>query len=269
MIAAGSTFRSAVWISLILGFVTIAQPALARADLIDVENPSFENVTGSFVFNEFTFGPPVGWQFYDPNNLIVNLGAGPQFWPGTLAPSPPIFLDSIPDGNRVAILYNTADSGNLGEYGFQQTLAATLQPNSIYSLQVEIGNIASGTAVNNQFFDLSGFPGYRVDLLAGGVVIASDNNSLAGAIPEGGWGTSLVQFQTAAAHAQLGQPLSIRLVNLNVIDPLFPTADLEVDFDHIRFHVSSIPEPSTLILLGLTSSALLRRRRCLISSHDR
>ena len=35
------------------------------------------------------------------------------------------------------------------------------------------------------FFDLSGFPGYAVQLLAGGVVVAEDHNTLAGSIPEG------------------------------------------------------------------------------------
>ena len=52
-------------------------------------------------------------------------------------------------------------------------------------LLVDIGNIATGIAISGQTFFLDGLPGYRVELLAGGTVIASDNNSLAGSIAEG------------------------------------------------------------------------------------
>jgi hypothetical protein len=229
--------------------------------LVFVENPGFENVAGSVVFNEFTFGPPVGWQLYDPHNLLVNNGVGPQYWVGTLQPSPPTNFYSVPEGNRVAILFNYFGSGNQGEYGLHQTLAATLQAHSIYTLEVEIGNIASGTAVSGDFFNLDGFPGYRVDLMAGDVVIASDPNSLAGGIPEGQWGTSVLQFQTAAEHELLGQALGIRLVNLNIVDPAFPLADLEVDFDHVRLSVSAVPEPSAFGLVALVISGCLFRRQ--------
>ncbi len=221
-----------------------------RADLVVVQNPGFEDVTGSVLFNEFSFGPPVGWQIYNPDGVVVNNGVGPQFWVGTLRPSPPTNFFSVREGQRVAITFNESGTGNLGEYGLSQTLTTTLQANTRYDLEVEIGNIASGTALNGQFFNLNGFPGYRVDLLAGGVVIASDNNSLAGNTAEGEWGTSLLSFETTASHLQLGQSLGIRLVNLNVVDPSAPTADLEVDFDHVRLSATAVPEPSSAVLLG-------------------
>ena len=144
-----------------------------------------------------------------------------------------------------------------------QTLSATLQANTNYSLQVAIGNIASATSSNGTFFDLDGFPGYRVDLLAGGVVIADNNNSLAGSIPEGQFGTSTVAFSTGAAPAQLGQPLGIRLVNLNIVDLLFTDSDLEVDFDNVNLSAVAIPLPAALTLLSpiLGGMILLRRRR--------
>ncbi|MDP1562527.1 MAG: PEP-CTERM sorting domain-containing protein [Pirellulaceae bacterium] len=234
-----------------------------HADLVVVQNSSFEDVTGSVAFNEFTFGPPVGWQLHNPNGVVVNNGVGPQFWVGTLRPSPPTNFNSVPDGQRVAILFNEFGTGNLGEYGLSQTLTTTLQANMRYTLDVEIGNIASGTALNGQFFNLNGFPGYRVDLLAGGVVIASDNNSLAGSIPEGEWGTSTINFETTASHLQLGQALGIRLVNLNVVDLSAPTTDLEVDFDHVRLQASAVPEPSSGVLLGvlLLFTTFPRRQR--------
>jgi hapalindole H/12-epi-hapalindole U/12-epi-fischerindole U synthase len=228
------------------------QTVRLHAELIPVENPGFEDTAGGIEFNEFTFGPPPGWQLYDPNGLVLNNGAGPNFWVGTLAPTPPEFFEvPAPQGQRVAILYNVAGLGNLGAYGLQQILARNLLPNTRYRLQVDVGNIASGNAINGDFFNLDGFPGYRVDLLAGDTVIASDSNLLAGLIDEGNWGTSTVEFQADSVHPLVGQPLGIRLVNLNMIDSGFPSADLEVDFDHVRLSMTAVPEPSSLIALSL------------------
>ncbi len=204
---------------------------------------------------------------YDPSGITAG-GAGPTYYVGTLTPNPPTnFIAGAPEGDRVAIAFNFAGSGGQGEYGLEQTLDAVLQANSRYTLNVEIGNIASGTAENGVFFNLDGFPGYRVDLLAGGVVIASDNNSLADSIPadsiqEGTFATSTINLLTDDAHPLLGQTLAIRLVNLNSVDLAFPAADLEVDFDNVRLSVSAVPEPTAaLALLGLLGLFSLRRAR--------
>lgn len=125
-----------------------------------------------------------------------------------------------------------------------QTLSDPLLPNTTYTLDVEIGNIAAGTSVSNDFFELSGFPGYRVELLAGGEMIAQDNNSLAGTIPDGEFATSTIEFTTGDDHDQLGETLGIRLVNLNQIDPAHPGSDLEVDFDDIRLDATAAILPS-------------------------
>ncbi|QDT07385.1 hypothetical protein K227x_58120 [Rubripirellula lacrimiformis] len=233
---------------------SLASPS--DADLVTVINPSFEDIRGENFTNGFTFGPLGGWDLYDPNG-ITNGGAGNTYFVGTLTPAAnsPFFPSGAADGQRVGIAFNFAGSGGQGEYGMQQTLAATLQPNTAYSLDVEIGNIASGTS-----FDLSGFPGYRVDLLAGGVVVAQDNNSLNGLIAEGDFETSNISFATTASHAQLGQALQIRLVNLNQIDAAFPTADLEVDFDFIRLRATAVPEPSSLAALLIGIGMVARRR---------
>ena len=220
----------------------------AKADMLLVENASFENTIGQSVFNEFTFGTPFGWQRYDPSSII-----GPGVVLGTLHPNGVDFFNTLaPDGSRVAILFNSARQGD-GEYGIQQTLAAALQANTHYELSVEVGNIASGTDTSGTFFDLSEFPGYRIDLLAGGTVIASDTNSLT--ISEGQFATANVSFTSGATHAQLGQNLAIRLVNLNVIPPGFTqmtSPDLEVDFDRVALQATSaVPEPGSLTLLSL------------------
>jgi len=233
----------------------------ANADVIDVVNAGFEDITGQNQSGEFTFGPPNGWDLYDPGG-ITGGGAGNTYFVGTLAPTAPTFFtNGAPEGTRVGIAFNFDGSGGQGEYGLQQTLSTSLAANSQYSLQVEIGNIASGSSQAGTFFNLDGFPGYRVDVLAGGVVMAQDNNTLSGAIAEGDFQTSHVSFQTGAVHPQLGQPLQIRLVNLNQVDLAFPNAELEVDFDDVRFNVTSVPEASGWLLAFAAAALQLTRRR--------
>ena len=101
------------------------------------------------------------------------------------------------------------------------------------------GNIASGIGAPpaNFFFNLDGFPGYAVQLLAGGEVVAEDFNSLFTQIPEGEFRETTVTLNVGASHPRLGQQLAIRLVNLNI--PGTPAEPgIEVDFDDIRLDAS-------------------------------
>ncbi len=229
-----------------------------RADLVNVVNSGFEDTTGQTVFNEFTFGEPVGWTNYNPDGILPSSG----IFPGTLRPNGVDFFDDLaPEGERVAILFNSTRQGE-GVYGMEQTLSTVLKSDTRYTLTVEVGNIASGFASNGTFFNLDEFPGYQVDLLAGGVVLAQDLNSLT--IPEAEFATSTVSFQTSASHAQLGQPLGIRIVNLNEIPAGFDQAtspDLEVDFDRVRLDVSAVPEPGAIGWLGFAFAGLVIRRK--------
>jgi hypothetical protein len=45
-----------IWLAISLFWAALGQIASSRADLVFVENPGFENVAGSVVFHEFTFG---------------------------------------------------------------------------------------------------------------------------------------------------------------------------------------------------------------------
>lgn len=253
-------------------------PSLRAADLA-VVNPGFEDVSVvGMSYNEFTFGALPGWSFYDPSGA-KDSGAGASFYIGTLRPviipaHDPVnhqhFPDGAPEGERVGIAFNYAPSGGSGEYGLSQTLAATLQADTHYTLTVRIGNIAGGYTTDGSFFPLAGFPGYRVDLLAGGVVVASDDNSLAGSIPEGAFGLSTTVYDSPSVGALIGQTLSIRLVNLNQVDASFPASDLEVDFDDVRLTATAVavPEPAAFpALAGVAALAagLLRRRAIKVS----
>ena len=203
---------------------------VSQTQAVTLINPSFEDISGESQSNEFTFGPLNGWDLYDPGN-ITDGGDGPTYYIGTLTPNPPTnFINGATDGQRVGIAFNFFGSGGQGEYGFRKILTETLAPDTDYMLSVDIGNIASGTAQSGQFFNLDGFPGYRIDVLADGVLIGQDNNSLAGTIPEGEFVTSFLEFNTGET---LANEYEIRLVNLNIVDPLFPNADLEVDFDNV------------------------------------
>ncbi len=209
----------------------------ANAALLTVTNPGFEDIDGEFPSNQFTFGPLNGWDLYDPEGITAG-GEGGTFFIGTLTPFEPDpignpgvyenFPAGAPEGQRLALAFNFQGSDGQGEYGLVSTLSDTLQPNTIYTLQLQVGNIASAGS-----FDLRGLPGYRVDLLAGGTIVAQDNNSLFGTFDDGEFTTTTISLTTGAAHPQLGQTLGIRLVNLNQIDPAFPDSDLEVNFDDI------------------------------------
>ena len=218
-----------------------------------ITNAGFEDTSGQSTYNEFTFGVPVGWSVYDPSGITGDSGV----YHGTLEPNGTDFFPvTAPEGDRVAIFFNSGEKGS-GEYGFTQTLAEVLSPNTRYTLTVQVGNITSGTDEGGTAYDLSNFPGYRVDFIAGGSVIASDDDSLT--IAEGAWETSTVTYTTGSTVTP-GQNIGIRLVNLNATDE---APDNEVDFDDVQLTAVAVPEPrlATLLVSLFSASFLVRRRR--------
>lgn len=217
---------------------------------IPINNAGFEaNFAPPGCFAIFT---PTNWTLYDPNGVIGGNSAV-----GVIDPTGTTnFPAGAPEGLNVALIFLGEDMGT-GPVGLTQILAETLQPHTTYTLSVEVGNIASGIGPPPcdvaGFFDLDGFPGYQVQLLAGGVVVAQDNDSLHGAIPEGEFRLSTVMLTTGTTHPQMGQPLEIRLINLNLIEtPADP--GIEVDFDDVRLNaapVASVPAASQWGLLNM------------------
>lgn len=243
-----------------------AIPALAGG-AITIANPGFED---DFVdpgcFPVFT---PNAWTAYDPNGL---LGGGD--FVGVVNPTgTPFFIMGAPEGSNAALTFLSKQFES-GPVGLTQVLADVLQPNTRYTLTVHVGNIASGTGLPPcdvfGFFDLDGFPGYQVQLLAGGVVLAEDDNSLAGSIPEAEFRLSTVQAVIGDAHPQLGQPLEVRLINLNMIDtPADP--GIEVDFDDVQLTAQpvglSIPTAGdwsaviAVLIMGAAATTWMGRSR--------
>jgi len=197
---------------------------------IPITNHGFEaNPVAMGCFQVFI---PTGWSVHDPNGIYD----GGNDSVGGLHPEGGPYFPAAPEGDHVALVFIGSQIGQ-GPMGLRQTLGSVLTANTDYVLTAQVGNIASGQGPPPcnvfGFFDLDGFPGYRVQLRAGGVTIAEDNSTLDGQIPEGEFRLSSVEVSIGETHPQLGQPLEVRLINLNMIDtPADP--GIEVDFDDVR-----------------------------------
>ena len=201
---------------------------------LTISNHSFEfPVIPADSFN--VSAPPPGWVSYgsiNNNNRSVGVldPAG-----STLYAVPP------PHGENVGITFLLDNPNNQtffanSEAGLRQTLAATLQTKRRYTLRVEVGNIANTT---NGTFAFTGFPNYRIDLMAGTNVLASDLNTL---LPgEGLFLSSTVAVNVAASNPFGGQQLGVRLVNLN------NAPGIEVNWDNVRLEHGLIPQPTLAV----------------------
>lgn len=135
--------------------------------------------------------------------------------------------------------------------GLSQVLTTMFAANTDYTLTVEVGNS----------WDYW-WSGYKVQLLAGGTVLAEDDNTLWPDYRK--WVTSTVAYTYDSAHAGLvGQPLEIRLLNkgIDMDAPDGAKADgssiVGVEFDNVVL----TPEPASLSVLAMGGLALIRRRR--------
>ncbi len=245
-IANDSNVESNETVSLILntptGGATLGTLTNATLTILDddatvslvVSNHSFEFPqipSGTFSVS----APPPGWSVY--GNGINNGNRSV----GVLDPTnTTLYHEPPPEGENVGVIFLMDDEVNQTNFanieaGMQQTLEATLQTLRIYTLRVAVGNITNMADDPTPPFEFRGFPNYRIDLLAGTNVLAADNNSLLPA--EGRFLTSTTTVAIAASHPAAGQPLGIRLVNLN------SAPGIEVNWDNVRLDSSPIPAP--------------------------
>jgi hypothetical protein len=197
---------------------------------IPIANNSFESPsTGGFLG-----GPPTSWT----STTDVTTGERTIF--GTVE----FGTGVIPDGVQAVLIggQNLNHSANLF-----QTLGATLQANTTYTLVVFVGHDLVGVA-----------DPYRVSLEANGVMLASDNslNPAAGTFQQ-----DTVTFNSGANPSQLGQALTILLAGTG------SATNSTVWFDDVQLDASptpsGTPEPATMALSGLALAVvgLLRRIR--------
>lgn len=214
------------------------------AALVSITNAGFEADAQADGFLSLT--APPGWSAINAGTLD-----GTTRVVGTLNPNTTDHYNIVspgqqtPEGRRVGLVF-LADGASTVQSGLVQTLGTNLAPNTRYRLSVAIGNIDEGTA-NFGYFDLRGFPGYQVNLLAGANAVAADNSSLTGLIADGDYGLSQTEVFVGNSHAGLGQPLTIELVNLNLQFPA-NLPGIEVNFDDVRLRVGGVASTSTGIL---------------------
>eukprot|EP01084_Bolivina_argentea_P258668 436176_1 len=190
--------------------------------------------------NTFRVDPntPTNWTHYDPYN-ILNGGSNSM---GIINPTNSDFFPSgAPEGNQAALLWLSLTATTY-EAGIEQTLNDIVTANTRYTLTVEVGNIASGTgssssASGSNPYNLNGFPGYRIDLMAGNQILVSDDNTLLPA--EGAWETSIISVDVLSGNLLIGETLGIRLINLHIHGTTEAPA-IEVDYDNVRLDAISI-----------------------------
>jgi len=233
--------------------------AAAAAAPVAITNPGFEDLYlgsnlpvsygGVVPPGAFPVGPaPAGWTaWYSTGSAPPGAFVG-VLNPGRVVDDGPIatfFPDGAPEGDNAVLLYHDDPAGGPA-YGVHQVLAATLEPDTTYTLTVEVGNIASGIGFVDPwaslgYYDLEGFPGYRVQLRAGPAILAQDDDAL---LPgEGEFATSTVVYTSGDDHEELGSNLEIWLISLNQATAVAGQRGVEVDFDDVRLDASPAPIP--------------------------
>jgi hypothetical protein len=185
---------------------------------IPVTNAGFEDPV--LAEDDWTWLDVPGWTWVG--------GEGPGIWHVTSADFDPVVA---PEGQNV--LYTENAVGDAG--GVAQVLTETFAANTDYTLTAEVGN-------SYYYY----FAGYSVQLLAGGTVIAEDNDTLWPDYTK--WATSTVQYTYDSADSALvGQPLEIRLLNLG-LDKDNPTDNIVgVEFDNVTLSYDAGAEPGVTI----------------------
>lgn len=210
--------------------VTITKPV--GLSVLPIANYGFENPRDAKDGNGFVPYPD-GDRDYT-GHLISYIWTFPNWgyhfngYCGVLNPTTDAYPDEAPEGENVGFV-QSAISGSDPYYnadgGLTISTANALKPNTNYTLSVKVGNPLFNDA----------FPGYRIQLLAGGAVLVQDANSLN--VEPGTFVTSEINY-TSGATVNPGQNLGIRLIALmgshkTDIDS-GDTSVYEVHFDDVK-----------------------------------
>eukprot|EP01084_Bolivina_argentea_P181674 313738_1 len=209
---------------------------------IPITNAGFEvdNPTLSANSWEFHDPAPSGWTVYESGADIYDESSGIQNPTGGDTYNDATYGDSAPEGICTAYIAVATHSEGDGEFGLEQTLTGyTLTADVTYQLTAKVGNptdncfdsVPSGNkCTGNNLAD--GFPGYKLQLLAGGVVVDEDDDTMP-TLAEATWGLSTVTFTPGPSHPQLSQTLGVRLLHKNEISS---NGGFEIEFDDIQLN---------------------------------
>jgi hypothetical protein len=214
------SMRTIVLCFVVLGFLLGLRSA--SAELLSVANASFEDP----VLEEDTWTDG-----YIPSWTI----SGTVETAGVFRPGPAFFPGGVPDG------VNTAYSNGKS---ISQILQDVLTADMEYTLQVDLGK---------HQLDL---PAYKVQLYAGNLLLAEDNNSLAPT--DGQFLTATLSYTALSGNSNLGAALEIRLVDASGI------SWTQINWDNVRLDATAVPEPSTITLFtmaGLIGGFVAWRKR--------
>jgi len=192
---------------------------------IPVPNAGFEDPV--LDKDSYTWGDVPGWTLVGGEATGVE---GSGVWNVTLADFDPVIA---PEGENV--LFTEYLPEGIAK-GVTQVLTETFAADTDYTLTAEVGN-------SNYYY----YGGYSVQLLAGGIVIAEDNDTL---WPEyKTWATSTVAYTYDSADSALvGQPLEIRLLNLELDKDSPPAGEVVgVEFDNVTLSYDAGAEPGVTI----------------------
>lgn len=208
-----------------------------KADPIPILNPSFEDITGAPNSTHFDEAGNLrdghySGQFGRPDDIVAFPSGNPV--PGWLvtsggtwnATNDRIIPPATHGNNRVYLNVNVNPGFYKQDVALSQTLTSTLTPGR-YTLKLSVGRDPA-----------YGYPGYRIQLRAGGAVIAEDDNSELP--PAGGWVDSTITVDVRPDHPMLGRPLEIRLAVASS-----DGTDKEVNFDNVR--LDGPPTPPRVI----------------------
>jgi len=189
----------------------------AQAALVPVINPSFE--ADGFVNQNTVPGSITGWPIFNDGSTKRNDFTGAHDVDNGLSPRP--------DGTAYNYWSNGMDA--------YQVLTETLQPNTRYTLTVDVG-------------DRDNTPEGRPDVQLGyggtpGANLLTPALATKPLPPNGGWTQWDVFYETGATPAGLGQPLRIELTAGSGAG----TDNYQAQFDQVRLDATSIGPPALTI----------------------
>jgi hypothetical protein len=203
--------RLGLVVAILLGLTLLGISPDAKADLLFINNPGFEDFALGVESFSTHIGIGVGSQIItgDPIPGWVLVGHG-----GTYRPDQSRFPGGVPEGNNTAWLeYESIHSSTLS-----QVLSDVLTADTVYTLSVDLGRRLD--------YPLAA---YSVQLLAGGALLSEGTVE---DIPAGEFRTVTVTFTASPDHPQLGQALEIRFV---------ANADRQqANFDNVRLDATPL-----------------------------